>query len=175
MTRPGYPQQPTATRRHTGPTWMDPTTPGAVDHDHGFFLDLWTNALTEDHVTVRNNYAFLYRGNTRLNPEFVRVVRRVDFGRLEDALQVMKSQVFEHRSKCEGLDTGNETSQAVPATFKLFSMKRTFYDAKKFCESKGGHLPDVRSPTDEFELRSLMAELHIKGVHAGIILSLIHI
>ena len=81
----------------------------------------------------------------------------------------MKNQVSEHRTRCEGLAASNKTSQVAPPPFKLFSMKRTFYEAKKFCESKGGHLPEARSPTDEFELRTLMAKHHIERVHAGII------
>ena len=126
------------------------------------------HSIPSNHISITDDFAFIYSNTVRLNPEFVKVVRRVNFDSLTQTTSYMAEQTRQHTLRCERLLTSNTTNNDNPNPFSVYNHTLSHTAASSFCESHAAKLPEVRNAEDEYYLRTLMRENNIERINAGI-------
>jgi len=114
------------------------------------------------HVRVKKDFDFVRAGDITVNPEYVTVVRKIDFHPLLDAALKLKSGLQEFQKTCDGVKDLKE----LPL-FQSYPQKTTRQEAIRFCATQGGVLPEVRHTRAAKALTDLMEEKEFYTTHAG--------
>ena len=107
--------------------------------------------IPSNHISITDDFAFIYSNTIRLNPELVKVVRRVNFDSLTQTTSYKEQG---NTPWWEKLLTINNSNHENPNPFRLYNNTLSPAAATSFCRSHAAKLPEVRNAEEEYYLRT---------------------
>jgi len=121
-------------------------------------------STAKQQILVKHDFIFLEQSRATINPDYISLVRPLDFSNMHSLLDKMTDLRNKHNNICSQMtdNAGNYTR------FLFMDEYGDFTHASKVCVNDNMILPEIRSHEDTYALSNLMRNFSLTETHAGV-------